>query len=318
VETQDKDLCVSAALRLCVEIASFFNTVMKRETYGCGAEGGDLRPVGVRVLRSAGEWSDVPVYRGVSYCDAVRRAGEGEALRVLPGSLQVCRWAPVVLGLKEPVSRFERKLLPRLPFPTAGLLLAPLDRRPVDPEVVIVRAERDVLVRMVESVGRERLWDGHRGRLDRSALPLFTGGRAEGHGMRSFQQGLIGAVNRLLAALARSARWQAFTHWLFRSGVVTAGFDALISRTMADMSICRNATVIPLLTGRANVSFFCTGGVTWGRNRADHCTAGWPWVDFLSRGWHTPGEPDPGWRTPREHTCAVRDSQPAGDVDDRG
>ncbi|MCP4532783.1 MAG: hypothetical protein GY831_16380, partial [Delftia sp.] len=59
-------------------------------------------PVGVCLLRSPDEHADAPVYRGVSYCDAVSRAGAGEVLRVLPGSIQVCRWSPVVLGLKEP------------------------------------------------------------------------------------------------------------------------------------------------------------------------------------------------------------------------
>jgi hypothetical protein len=51
----------------------------------------------------------------------------------------------------------------------------------------------------------------------------------------------------------------------------------VISRTLSDMSICRNSTAIPLLTGRANVSFFCSGGITWGRNSPDHLTSGWPW-----------------------------------------
>jgi hypothetical protein len=87
-------------------------------------------------------------------------------------------------------------------------------------------------------------------------------------------------VNRLLGGLARSGRWQTFTRWLFRSHWVTARFDAIISRTLADMSICRNSTAIPLLTGRANLSFFCTGGITWGRNRPQHLTSGWPWPIF--------------------------------------
>lgn len=234
-------------------------------------------PVGVGRLQPAGECADVPVYRGVSYCDALRRAGQGERLRVLPSSVQVCRWAPVVLGLKEPQGRFEKGLAPRLAFPVVGLLLAPLDRFPGEPEVVVVRARPEVLREMVRIAGRV-VWDGHAGRLDRSAIPLLSGDRT------TARRGLIDAVNRALAALARFAHWQALTHWLFRSGLVTAGFDALISRSLADMSVCRNSTVIPLLTGRVNASFFCTGGITWGRNRPDYGTSGWPWPDF-SRIW---------------------------------
>lgn len=228
-------------------------------------------PVGVRVLRSPDEHADVPVYRGVSYCDAVSRAGAGEILRVLPDSIQVCRWSPVVLGLKQPRGRFERGLVPRLTFPVVGLLLAPLDRFPGTPEVVVVRARPDALREMIENAGRERLWDGHAKRMDRSALPSLAA-----DGQTPPRRPLIGPVNRLLASLARFGPWQTVTHWLFRSGLVTAGFDALISRTLADMSVCRNSTVIPLLTGRANVSFFCTGGITWGHNDPDQLTSGWP------------------------------------------
>jgi hypothetical protein len=235
---------------------------------------GTPRPVGVSVFRSAQAHSDVPVYCGVSYCDAVRRAGEGECLRVLPGSIEVCGWSPVVLGLKAPANRFERGLTPRLPSPVAGLLVAPLDRFPGEPEVVVVRAGREVLRQMVQVLGPEALWNGHEGRLDRSAMPALTGEQP------SRRQGLVGTVNGALASLARYRRWQAFTHWLFRNHLVTAGFDALISRTLADMSICRNSTAIPLLTGRVNASFFCTGGVTWGRNDPEQLTSGWPWAQF--------------------------------------
>jgi uncharacterized protein (DUF169 family) len=189
-------------------------------------------PVGVRVLTKA---ASAPLYQGVSYCDAVRRAGEGETLRVLPGSIQVCRWAPVVLGLKEPRGRFEKHLTPRLSCPVVGLLLAPLDRFPGEPDVVIVRTNRETLQTMLASLGHGQLWAGHEGKLDRSAVPLFVDGRATAH------HRLVGVVNR---------------------------------------SVCRNSTAIPLLTGRVNVSFFCTGGITWGRNRPDHLTSGWPWPVF--------------------------------------
>jgi hypothetical protein len=234
----------------------------------------DPPAVGVRALRSPGEHAGAPPYQGISYCDAVRRAGEGETLRLLPGSIQLCRWAPVVLGLKAPQGRFEQGLAPRLAFPVAGLLLAPLDRFPGEPQVVIVQTSYQVLREALAAVGPRQLWDAHGGRLDRSALPLFTDGQA------TPRRALIGAVNRALASLARSSRWQALTQRLFRSGLVTAGFDALISRTLADMSVCRNSTVVPLLSSRVNVSFFCTGGITWGRNRADQLTSGWPWPDF--------------------------------------
>ena len=247
----------------------------------------DPPPVGVRVLASDQEAAGVPVYQGVSYCDAVRRAGEGECLRIQPDSIRVCGWSQVVLGLKETAGPFEESLEPRLAFPVAGLLVAPLNGFPGTPEVVLVRAKAGLLSEMARAAGQDPWWAGHGGRLDRSALPALMpdsmqmrpriGDRRWFVDVRLW---LLGGVNQILGALARSRRWQTFTRWLFRSHWVTARFDAIISRALADMSVCRNSTVIPLLEGRANLTFFCTGGITWGRNRPEHLTSGWPWPIF--------------------------------------
>ncbi|MFN2167090.1 MAG: hypothetical protein ACK2U9_12615 [Anaerolineae bacterium] len=247
----------------------------------------DPPPVGVRLLASDQEAASVPAYEGVSYCDAVRRAGEGECLRILPDSLEVCGWSQVVLGLKEPGDPFEEGLEPRLDFPVSGLLLAPVDGFPGTPDVVLVRAKAELLGEMARAAGQDPWWTGHGGRLDRSAIPALT--RGPWHQQQGAEElprfvgvrlWFLGGVNQILGGLARSERWQAFTRWLFQSRWVTARFDALISRTLADMSICRNSTVIPLLTGQANLSFFCTGGITWGRNRPEYLTSGWPWPIF--------------------------------------
>lgn len=234
----------------------------------------DPPPVGVRLLCSAQEHSEVPAFAGVSYCQAVRQAGEGRALRVLPGSIEVCRWAPVVLGLKPAEDDFEEGLAPRLDYPTAGLLLAPLDRFLGEPEVVLVRASRQTLDSLIRAVGRDRVWQGHGGRLAWSVAPLFSGGRF------TFRYRAIQTTNEILAFLARSRGWQALTQRLFRSRLATAAYDALISRALADMSLCRNSTVIPWQTGQVNVSFFCSGGITWGLNHPDQMTSGWPWAVF--------------------------------------
>jgi hypothetical protein len=236
----------------------------------------------VRVLESAEEQAEVPVYLGVSYCDAVRQAGQGDALRILPGSIQICQWAPVVLGLKEPEDRFEEGLAPRLSYPTPGLLLAPLDRFPDKPQVIIVRATPEALAELTGIGDGHWLWDDHQEDVAQSALARFSGGRA------TWRHRMVGAVNSPLAALARSARWRSLTQWLFRSRLLTRGFDAIISRALADMSVCRNSTVTPLLTGRANVSYFCTGGITWGRNDPSHLTSGWPAGLPVTNG-HNPG-----------------------------
>lgn len=235
---------------------------------------GEPRPVGISILPDADLAAGVAMYEGVSYCDAVRRAGQGEVLRVLPGSIQVCRWAPVVLGLKAPAGAFERGLVPRLPFPTAGLLLASLDRFPGEPQVVVVRSGLEQIRQMVQAAGEGCLWDSSCREPNRSVVSQVRSRPP------SWRHRLVGTTNHLLAVLARSERWRVLTYRLFRSHLVTEMYDALISRTVADMSMCRNSTVIPLLSGRVNVSFFCSGGISWGRNDPDHVTSGWPWSEY--------------------------------------
>lgn len=234
-------------------------------------------PVGVGVLPAAGWQPSIPVYEGVSYCDAVRRAGRGEVLRVLPSSIQVCGWAPVVLGLRSPEGAFARGLAPRLSFPVAGLLLAPLDRFPGEPQVVVVRCDLTQIRQMVALAGKECLWDSSGCEPERSVISLL------GDRLPSWHHRLAGLANHPLAVLAGSERWQGLTRRVFRSRLATEAYEALISRTMADMSVCRNSTVIPLLSGRVNVSFFCSGGVTWGRNDPNHVTSGWPWSEYPAR-----------------------------------
>ncbi len=229
--------------------------------------------VGVKRLIDTSLYPDVPVYRGVSFCDAVRLAGEGQILKVLPGSIQVCRWSPAVLGLKEPKHPFELSLSPRLPFPVSGFLLGPVGKFPETPEVVVVRADFFTLKGMVEEAGSEWLWEGHGNRLEISANSLVDGQTAG--------VWFITALNKLLSKLALLRSWQSLTRFLFRSYLISAGFETIISRILADMSVCRNSTVIPLITGRVNISFFCTGGITWGKNNPDHMTSGWPWEVFI-------------------------------------
>ena len=234
----------------------------------------DPPPVGVRRLAGDGDSAAVPPYQGISYCDAVRRAGEGEVLRILPGSIRVCHWSPVVLGLKEPEGDFEAGLEPRLEPSAAGLLLARLDLFPGEPEVVIVRAGRERIATMMSALEAQDLWQEHDDELDLSALPTLTGER------RGLRQGLVAGVNSVLAGLARFSWWRALTHRLFRNRTITRAFEAVISRVLVDMSVCRNSTVVPMLTGKVNASFFCTGGITWGLNQAEQMTSGWPWELF--------------------------------------
>ncbi|MDD5448818.1 MAG: DUF169 domain-containing protein [Actinomycetota bacterium] len=235
----------------------------------------ELPPVGVRRIgKDKGENLSASIYHGVSYCDAIRLATFGEELLVIPGSIEVCRWSPVALGLKKPESKFEEGIKPRMEE-TKGYFIAQLRSFTEDrqPEVVIIRAHpRELRSIFGEREGKGFIDDYHED-LGISALGVL-GGRL---GFRGFSSILS---NRIASALTSWKRFDDFTRKAFKSERVTQLFDEVIRRYFADMSICRNSTVIPILKGAGNVSFFCVGGVSWGKNKPGFMTSGLPYEIF--------------------------------------
>lgn len=154
--------------------------------------------VGVKVLDSLDGLRGVAEYHGVSYCDAVRRATSGEDLVVKPGSIEVCRWSPVVLGLKNPESDFEKSLEPHLESPMAGVYVAPLSRfnEGVEPDVVIVRGRPAQLKKLAANTGEDALQSTYRGRIGWSALGVGQKGP-------SWRVMLVHALNYSLSLLVR-------------------------------------------------------------------------------------------------------------------
>ncbi len=234
-------------------------------------------PVGARIIKQEGlnqaRALTVP-FKGISYCRAVMEAGQGQRLLIGPGCIEVCRWSPAVLGLKTPESAFEKELEPRLPLEVKAIVLSRLDDWPPkigDPEVVIIRGDHKAMKGLLSVAGPESVFHGSSG-VDKTAVPLLTG--ETGHPLKS---AMVSIVNRGLDLLNRFPWWTEFTVWAFRRESTSRALNFLLDRTMANMSVCRNSTVIPLLTGMANVSHFCTGGITWGRNPPHFLTCGVPY-----------------------------------------
>ncbi len=233
-------------------------------------------PVGVKFSpASDGSYPAAEEYHGVSYCDAVRQAsdGAGKPLLITPGSIEVCRWSPVVLGLREPDKQFDMKIEYAAAFPTGSVLVAPINAFKSDapPDVVLIRAERDQLKKLIVSLPPQDIAFDLAGKLDRSALEVFRSGG------NPFDKMKVQTVNETLAALNQLEPWRDFTKWIFNRDWTTYLFDLLLDRFLANMSICRNSTAIPLKTGKVNVSYFCTGGIAWGMNKPNHLTCGFPY-----------------------------------------
>ncbi|MFW5861821.1 MAG: hypothetical protein ACOCWZ_06175 [Spirochaetota bacterium] len=235
----------------------------------------DIPPVGVTVLPVIpASLSGVEVFSGVSYCQAILMSGKGKHLVVKPESIQVCQWVPIVLGFKSPENDFERSIAPHLTLPASGVYLASIDLfdNSITPDVVIIRTNPYNFSHLFQFLGKEHFIDPAHYNRDATALSFYHGNPARGvNGL------MLKWFNRFLDTMNRFAWWQKFTELLFTSTTISRLFDKFITRYLANMSMCRNSTVIPLITGKANISNFCAGGIAWGKNSASQMTAGFPY-----------------------------------------
>lgn len=239
----------------------------------------DLPPVGVKLLRdTVTGYEDITRFKGISYCQAVFGATFGMELLVVPESIQVCQWVPIVMGFKEAENEFEGSITGHLPYPTAGIYLAPLFlfRDGVTPDAVLIRTEPDDYREIIDHLGWDSFIDPEGKGLDMTGLETFRK-----HPPTGFSKWAVKNINMILDFLNRFSLWQTITTILFKSTFITRIFDKFITRYMANMSMCRNSSVIPFQTKKANISYFCTGGVAWGKNNSRHMTSGFPYDIYL-------------------------------------
>ncbi|MCP4198728.1 MAG: DUF169 domain-containing protein [Proteobacteria bacterium] len=234
-------------------------------------------PIGIKVLpESLDGFDHIPVFRGVSYCRAVFEASFGAEWILQPESIRVCQWAPIVLGFKESENWFERSIRDHLPPVITGLYLAPLHcfRKDLTPDVVIIRTSRHNMEQALDALGENRFISGNEFELDRSAVTAL------GKRSNRVAKWFIEKLNALLYKLSGYQSWHRFTTFIFKSTFITYLYDRLVTRHLANMSMCRNSTVLPLLQQKANISYFCTGGIAWGKNDPQNMTAGYPYALF--------------------------------------
>ena len=240
----------------------------------------ELPPVGIKLLNEEllEEFKDTTLFSGVSYCQAVFGATFGMELLLKASSIKICKWSPVVLGLKQAENDFERSVNPHLEPCTHGVYVAPIHlfREGVTPDGVIIRTNPGHYRKIIDLLGWDSFIDPESYKQDQTALNTFKMKPPTGLSAIAIKY-----VNRVLSMLNRFTLWHRFTTFLFKSDFVTKVFDKFITRYMANMSICRNSFVIPWQQGKANISYFCTGGVAWGKNEPDDMTSGYPYETFL-------------------------------------
>jgi len=252
-------------------------------------------------------WPASEVYSGISFCDAVRSAteGDGKAVTLDSGSISVCRWSKVVLGFNEPDPALDLKVQHNLLFGTESILIAPISmfdaecppdtvlirttpakikkiiklagESPISmfdaecpPDTVLIRTTPAKIKKIIKLAGESSLAGEHADDLGKSALAVLS------KSGNSIEKTRVELVNGALARLNSLEQWRDFTKWIFKHQLTTYVFDLLLDKYLANMSMCRNSTVIPFLSGKLNVSYFCTGGIAWGMNSPEHLACGMP------------------------------------------
>ncbi len=238
-------------------------------------------PVGIKLVTAgfnASPGHGYSLYFGPSYCDAVSRASRGEKLLITAASISRCRWALVVLGFKKAENSFERGLDPRFESMEAiyAFPLGQKNEEDFQPDLVIVRDSPGLIATMFEELAGDRLEGPYAHRFDMSALTAIDREKVLS------REGAVKFFNRLIYRL-KGRRWFRKTaDIVLKSPAACYLFDKFIARFLADMSVCRNSTVIPALKERANCSYFCSGAIFWGGNDPASMTAGIPY-DYYCR-----------------------------------
>jgi uncharacterized protein (DUF169 family) len=214
----------------------------------------------------------------ISFCQAVKTASEGGPVFIGPGSISVCKWSPPSLGLKVPESDFEKSMEPKLPFLASGILISRLDKWPEEvpePDTVLFRGDKDYMLKIIKAADEEEMFIDS-SCLGQTAVPVLM--ENESHLVKSK---MVSVTNTLLDFLGRYDWWTRTTIWAFKHEWPSEILDYVLDRTMANMSMCRNSTVIPYISQKVNISHFCTGGISWGKNPAQYMTGGMPYKTYL-------------------------------------
>ncbi len=241
----------------------------------------ELPPIGIKLLdeKLYEEFKDTVLFSGISYCQGIFGATFGMELLLNSGSIKICKWSPVVLGFKEPGNDFEKTIEPHLErFAIKALYMAPmyLFKKGVTPDGVIIRTNPDNYRKIIDLLGWDSFIDPEKYKQDQTSLNTFRMKPPTGMSAISIKY-----INRTLSLLNRFTLWHRFTTFIFKSDYVTKIFDKFITRYMANMSMCRNSFVIPWQNKKANISYYCTGGVAWGKNEPDDMTSGYPYDMYL-------------------------------------
>ncbi|MHA1516282.1 MAG: hypothetical protein ACTSPF_12165 [Candidatus Heimdallarchaeaceae archaeon] len=191
-----------------------------------------------------------------SYCDAVRLLNNekyAEGLIVTKDSIKVCHWSPVCLGLKEPETDVQKKIVPLFDELNHGIFIFnigktskshPLQSAIDNPDAVTLVGSSENISKSVEVIGLENFTKDYIKQLELSAVSLFSN-----------EDILTKKERRKRKSHLRSIK---IINWLFASKLISN------KKFGTGSCLCYGAAAIPYATQKANISFSDSGSIGWG------------------------------------------------------
>lgn len=223
-------------------------------------------------------WKNISRYQGPSFCAAIHELDlQNKPFILTSDSIRVCKWSPIVLGFKFPQNLFERSLDPCLKYPIQRILIGPLSffqENRLNPVIVLIRGTPLVHQQILKTLGIHHYLSITSSLLHLSAVQFFKGR------ISILKITFLQLLNTCVSFIQKYPILEQVTYQLFQSTIVSFIVDFFLIRMASDMSMCRNSTVVPYTTGKGNISFFCIGGITWGKNNPREMTSGYPYELF--------------------------------------
>ncbi|MCK4796898.1 MAG: DUF169 domain-containing protein [Spirochaetes bacterium] len=241
------------------------------------------RIVGVKFLKEDEMPKDFNTIKNpsvLSYCDAFRLINTEkytEGIIVTKDSIKICHWSPVGLGLQEPETDVQKKIVPLFDELNHGIFIFnigktskdhPLQNYIDNPDTVTLVGTPENVAKSVEEIGLENFTKDYINQFDLSAVSLYLDEDTQ--------------TKKEKRKIKRHLRNIKFTNWLFASKLISnkpmAKFltkmltkytfvkimDGLLEKSANGMSCCYGASSIPYATQKANVNLMDTGSIGWG------------------------------------------------------
>jgi len=238
-----------------------------------------LSPFGVKILHN----EDFPLDFGPiktpeirSFCDSLRLIGKEEysnGILITADKIKSCRWCPAMLGLKKPEHKVESKHSPRIEESVEGIYVYNMNNHIeskilTNPDVVIFISSRDNMEFIINKLGIENFTTDYLQDLGVSAFSLFLENEqvtTRTKRKRKQKTRSLKFMNWLFSSKLMSNKIMLkFITWLLKHYGAASVMDPMLGKTMVMLATCRNATVIPYLSQKANVSYLDAGTIGWG------------------------------------------------------